>query len=91
MIPSSLFEMMLKLPFYKYIFLNKLVKSIMKKGLQMPAELLEAMDSYNFCRYRTDNSKFLERGGIKRPKFKDYVKNIMNFYNKNKKNPALKR
>jgi hypothetical protein len=57
----------------------------------MPAELLEAMDSYNFCHYRTDNRKYLERAGISCPEFKTYAKNITAFYVKNKRNPILQR
>ncbi|HUX98646.1 MAG TPA: SDR family oxidoreductase [Candidatus Deferrimicrobium sp.] len=91
-IPSALLEFLIKLPVFKYIFLrNRFIKFIMKKGFQMPPELLEAADSYNFCLYRTDNRKFLERAGIFCPKFKTYVKNIMAFYNKNRKNPLLLR
>ena len=91
LIPTALFEFMIKLPFFKYIFLNKFIKFVMKKGFRMPAELLEAMDSYNFCRFRTDNRKYLERAGIFPPKFKNYSKNIMEFYLKNKKNLLLLR
>ncbi len=86
-IPTKLFEMMIQLPFFRYIFLNKLVKYFMKKGFNMPAEMLEAMDSYNFCRYRTDNKKFLEAAGIRIPRFKDYVKNVVEFYEKNQPTP----
>jgi len=91
LIPTALVEFMIRLPFYKYIFLNKFIKIIMKKGFHMPAELLEAADSYNFCRYRTDNRKYLERAGISCPQFKDYVQNIMAFYMENKDNPILQR
>jgi thioester reductase-like protein len=91
-IPNALLELLIKLPIFKYIFLrNRFIKFIMKKGFHMPPELLEAADSYNFCCYRTDNRKYLERAGIYCPNFKSYVKNIMAFYNKNKKNPALLR
>lgn len=91
LIPTALVEFLIKLPFYNYIFLNKVIKTIMKKGFHMPAELLEAADSYNFCRYRVDNRKYLERAGISCPKFKEYVQNIMAFYVKNKDNPLLQR
>ncbi len=91
LIPNALVEFMIKLPIYKYIFLNKFIKTIMKKGFRMPAELLEAADSYNFCRYRVDNRKYLERAGISCPPFKNYAQNIMAFYTKNKDNPILQR
>ena len=61
----------------------------MKKFLTLPAEIMAAMDTSNFSRYRTDNKKFLERAAITCPKFKDYAKIIVNYYQKNKNNPKL--
>ena len=45
---------------------------------------MEAMDSYSFCRYRTDNSELLIQGGIKIPKFKHYVEPILKYYESKK-------
>ncbi len=79
-IPRKLVEFFLKLPFFRYIFQIKLIKTLMKKGIAFPAELMEAMDSYSFCRYRTDNSELLIKGGIKMPKFGHYVECILKYY-----------
>ena len=90
-IPSKLMDIFIGMPFFRYIFLLKPIKLLMKKGINFPAELMGAMDSYNYCNYRSDNRKLLEEGGIKLPKFKDYAKNIVAFYKKNKKNTAIRR
>lgn len=83
-IPKKLFETFINLPFFSYIFTLKPVKRIMRKYI-MPAEMMEAMDSYNYCYYRTDNAKkYLEPAGIKCPEFKQYAKNIVAFYNEKK-------
>jgi thioester reductase-like protein len=79
-IPKRLVEFFLNLPIFRYIFNIKLIKTIMKKGISFPAELMGAMDSYSFCKYRTDNSRFLIQEGIIVPKFKNYIEPILKYY-----------
>lgn len=91
-IPNKIFCFLIHSPIYRYLIVNKFVRFILRKGLQVPVEILQSMDSYETATFETENNKrFLLPAGIKCPKFKEYSERIFKFQKKNRKNGKLRR
>lgn len=91
LIPNKLVKLM-HLPIFKYFIINKLIRIVLRKGLQIPVELLQSMDSYDLAEYQMDNSKqFLEPSGLTCPRFVDYADVIFAYQRQNRKNRQLRR
>ncbi|MHA1265988.1 MAG: SDR family oxidoreductase [Candidatus Helarchaeota archaeon] len=92
LIPNTLVKAIMHAPFFKYLIINKLIRIFLRKGLQIPVELLQSMDSYDLGDYQIDNcKKFLEPHGITCPKFTDYAEVIFEFQRRNRKIRSLRR
>ncbi len=92
LIPNRLIQVIIHSPFYRYLISNKLLRLIIRKGFQIPVELLQSIDSYDWGQYSTANStKFLEPAGITCPQLEEYADVIAEFQKKNRKKRRLRR
>ncbi|MBD3229771.1 MAG: NAD-dependent epimerase/dehydratase family protein [Candidatus Lokiarchaeota archaeon] len=91
-IPNKLLNLIIHSPIYRYLMVNKFFRLVLRKGLQVPVEILDSMDSYDTAIFETKNNKrFLEPAGIKCPKFREYSEKIFKFQRENRKNRKLRR
>jgi thioester reductase-like protein len=92
LIPNKILSFFIQSPIYRHLIVNKFVRFILRKGLQVPVEILQSMDSYETATFETENNKrFLLPAGIKCPIFKEYSDKIFKFQKENRKTRKLRR
>ena len=91
-LPNKLINSIIHSPIYRFLIAHKVTRLLLRKGFQIPIELLQSVDTYEMGEFQTDNStRFLKTQGIVCPRFKDYADTIVAFQKKNRKNRTLRR
>lgn len=91
-IPNQLITMVFHSRFYRFLIKNKLVTLLLRKGFQIPVEILQTVDYYDKAEFSTENSKkYLEPAGISCPKFRKYAEKLFEFQKKNRKKRRFRR